>query len=121
MPVIHLLIRLIGYRRLKRALTRLVPLGSTRTGHFPEAGAVSRMVEAIARRCPTPSNCLSRSLTLWLLLRRHGADSEVCIGVRRDGHDLVGHAWVEYAGRPLNDTDGVREAFVLTEGVTPSA
>jgi len=37
-------------------------------------------------------------------LCRTGIAAELKIGVRWEGVALLGHAWVEVAGRPVNDT-----------------
>jgi hypothetical protein len=55
--------------------------------------------------------CLARSLTLARVLGRRGIATEIRLGVRRqDGH-LRAHAWVEFRGRPLNDTERVHERY----------
>jgi len=45
------------------------------------------------------------------LLRRRGIDSQLRIGVRLTGGALEGHAWVEYAGVPVNDRLDVSADF----------
>jgi hypothetical protein len=58
-------------------------------------------VGAACRRIPA-ANCLTRSLTLYGLLRRLGAACELRIGVAHTpGGTLRAHAWVERDGRPL--------------------
>jgi Transglutaminase-like superfamily len=113
LPVVRLVLRLTGYRRSKQALGKLVPLAPTPADPVLPATMVDRMVRVAASRGPFASNCLSRSLTLWLLLRQHGIDAEVCLGVRRRTGDLDGHAWVEYLGRTLNDSADVRRRFAV--------
>ncbi|MCB0185332.1 MAG: lasso peptide biosynthesis B2 protein, partial [Caldilineaceae bacterium] len=56
-------------------------------------------------------NCLSRSLTLWWLLRRQGIAADLRIGVRRHQGVLEAHAWVEYLGMPLNEQTQVHEQY----------
>jgi hypothetical protein len=41
-------------------------------------------------------------MIVWTLLRRHGIDAEVKLGVRRGHRDFEAHAWVELAGFPLD-------------------
>ena len=45
--------------------------------------------------------CLVRSLAIYVALRQQGWPVVFASGVRRDGDGVVGHAWVEYGGRPL--------------------
>ncbi|MBA2506065.1 MAG: lasso peptide biosynthesis B2 protein [Thermoleophilaceae bacterium] len=122
LPASGLLLRLVGYRRLERMLARVVPL---REGHpdgdRARASATSRMVAIGASRSPFPSTCLSRSLTLWLLLRAQRIESEVCLGVRRKGSALDAHAWVSHLGMPLNDGPDVDERFATVHPRPPRA
>lgn len=50
---------------------------------------------------PRQKECLPRALTLFSLLTRHGYPAEFVSGVRRNGADLTGHAWVEMGGMPV--------------------
>jgi hypothetical protein len=56
--------------------------------------------------------CLQRSLVLLWLLRRRGIESELRIGVRKDGSALTAHAWIEMAGEFLNDSPDHCAQFV---------
>jgi hypothetical protein len=58
-----------------------------------------RVLALLARlpRSPWRNTCLFRSAAECLVLRRHGIDAHVEIGVRRDGDSVDGvaaHAWV---------------------------
>jgi hypothetical protein len=80
------------------------------------ARQVARAVRRAARYGLWRGNCLSQSVTLWQLLRRHGVPCELYVGVRRDDDDpLSAHAWVEHDGQPLNERPGVRERFAAFE------
>jgi hypothetical protein len=57
------------------------------------------------------TNCLKQSLVLWILLRSQGITSVLRIGVRKESEKFFAHAWVEYAGIVLNDTDDVHQRF----------
>jgi hypothetical protein len=80
-----------------------------------QAQGIVRMVGAAARHGPCPAKCLPQSLTVWWLLRRQGVPSNLHIGVRRDGAELKAHAWVEHAGRVLNDHADVGRHFARFE------
>lgn len=49
--------------------------------------------------------CLRESLVIGHLLRRHRP--ALRIGVRRDGDDVLAHAWLEIDGRPLEHVAGL--------------
>jgi len=49
------------------------------------------------------SNCLPRSLAIYVALRQQGADAVFCSGFRRKEGKLEGHAWVELDGFVLDE------------------
>jgi hypothetical protein len=51
-----------------------------------------------------------------LLLERRGFNAQLKIGVRKSGGDLEAHAWVEYFGKVLNDSQDVACNFTLMNG-----
>jgi hypothetical protein len=57
-------------------------------------------VDAARNWVPGRYQCLPSAYTAHLLLHRYGYDSEVHVGVRRDGQGKVeAHAWVHCNGR----------------------
>jgi len=111
-------IRLVGFGRVHRIMSRLG--ASPREASRPavdEARALGRLVDLAGRRAPGRPSCLPRSATLWWLLRRQGIDSVIRIGVRTASGRLEAHAWVEYAGQVVNDTDDVAQRFAPFEGM----
>ncbi|HYN77928.1 MAG TPA: lasso peptide biosynthesis B2 protein [Lamprocystis sp. (in: g-proteobacteria)] len=75
------------------------------------AADLTWVVAAVARWSPLRPACLSRSLTLWSLLREAGIRSRVCLGARQGPAGLLAHAWVELDGRVLNDNPSVARRF----------
>ena len=57
------------------------------------------------------ARCLQRSLALCLWLEHEGYHPALKIGARRDGTKLEAHAWVEYQGTVLNDSEAVKSMF----------
>ncbi|MGH9383052.1 MAG: lasso peptide biosynthesis B2 protein [Vicinamibacterales bacterium] len=72
---------------------------------------IARLVTSALRERPLRGNCLSESITLWLLLRRSGHDCFLRIGARRSTTGLEAHAWVEMDGVPLNDLADISQQF----------
>lgn len=62
--------------------------------------------------------CLMRSLVLKAVLRRRGVDTELRIGVRKQGTVAEGHAWLEFNGAPVNDAKALTETYVVFEGAS---
>ena len=72
---------------------------------------MARVVAIAAGRGPVRATCLRRSILLWWLLRRDGIETVLRVGVNREDGAFNAHAWVEYLGRPVNDTDDVALRF----------
>lgn len=128
-PFVTVFLALFGYRRTHAFLSRWP---QPRPGSFSDEPArlaraknVARIVTIAAGSGPVRATCLRRSLLLWWLLRRDGIETVVKVGVHRGGDgSLDAHAWVEYRGRPLNDTDDVADRFIPFErdfGAPPEA
>lgn len=93
-------LRLLGFRRWQATLARWLPLGRSRDASAPET---ARLVAGAARRLAGADSCLPEALVLWALLRRHGIDADLRLGVRKRDGRLEAHAWVERGGRALHD------------------
>jgi len=119
-PIVTSSLALFGYRRTHAALSRW-PRPRPRSfadeaARLVRATSAARMVAIVAGSGPIRATCLRRSLLLWWLLRRDGIETVVKVGVQRGERGaLDAHAWVEYRGGPLNDTDDVAERFLPFE------
>lgn len=105
---------------LAAALLSLRLLGARRTLHWagrppgiapsPLSGSDSvipgfekQAVDRAAAAMRT-GTCLSKALALQLLLRRRGIASQLRFGIRkRDGSELLAHAWLEINGAPIGE------------------
>ncbi len=56
-------------------------------------------VEAVGRRLLGSKPCLTQALVARRMLRQEGIDAILRIGVTKDGHELLAHAWLEREGR----------------------
>jgi hypothetical protein len=120
LPLFWVGLRVLGLQRLQTRLQR-TPLRPATTFTPDDLTRLGALVNSAAHHALGPANCLTRSLYLWWLLRRHGVDSQLRIGVRLTGGVLDGHAWVEYGGVPVNDRPDVSADFApFTEPVSPS-
>ena len=79
--------------------------------------SIARAVDRAARRGVFRPKCLVRSMALHRMLERSGIDGSVIrIGVKREGDELLAHAWVEQMGITLIDPPSEVAAFArLTE------
>jgi hypothetical protein len=115
LPLTALALWLIGFRRWQAVLARLAPVGPSAdkddAALVGEGRATARLVDAAARHGPYRATCLPRSLALWWLLRRRGIECDLRIGVRKEAGRFEAHAWTEWRGTALNDSEDVRERF----------
>jgi hypothetical protein len=112
LPVTATGIRLFGIKRWKAFLARLSPFRANRVMENTErAQNIAWLVTVAAWNGPYRANCLQRSLTLWWLLRRRGIESDLKIGMQAENGEVRGHAWIEYGGIVLNDSEDVGDHY----------
>jgi Transglutaminase-like superfamily len=117
LPLVAISIRLKGLQFTQAFLLRL-PLANRCTPSTVANEELERQVWQTVRMVRIGvgynsmwTNCLKQSLVLWILLRSQGILSVLRIGVRTESAKFSAHAWVEYEGIVLNDTDDVHLRF----------
>lgn len=115
--------RALGLRGLAAALLARRHLGEALrlldgAGRGGEGQGRDEVLRALRR---WPTTCLVRSLAGYARLRAAGEEVRFVIGVRPEGGELIGHAWLERAGAPLAEPDDPRlryaVAFVHPDGL----
>lgn len=56
-------------------------------------------------------NCFTQSLVLFHFLRKNGYPVRIHLGIKKDGADLHGHSWLDFAGRPIAEETDPNECF----------
>lgn len=102
-----LALRLLPVPRVESLMRRL----GGRSRKEADPCRLARLVGAASRHHLWTMTCLPRSLALQALLRRHGIEADLRIGVRREGGELQAHAWVEQAGSPVGEPADVELRF----------
>jgi hypothetical protein len=74
-----------------------------------DAVELCRAMDVASVFFPTTVRCLQRSAATAILLRRHGIQSEMVIGIQL--MPLKSHAWVEVGGRVVNDKPHIQELY----------
>lgn len=98
--------RAVHWLTARRSRCRRIPA--------PELEAVvPRIVSAASAFYWKPVLCLQRSVVAAKVLRKHGVDAEVVIGCH--AAPFAGHAWVEVAGRVINDSPGYQRKMCILE------
>jgi len=109
LPLVALSLRLRGFKKTKESLEkrlRVLPPGLLRGE--PAGATVERTAGSIragVRYGLVRPTCLAESLTLWYLLQRQGVTTELRIGVRKMAQKFEAHAWVEFEGVALNQSE----------------
>lgn len=75
----------------------------------------ARMVRAAARHSFGDPSCLEESLVLVHLLRRQGIETQLRIGVKRNHPKFEAHAWVEFRGAALNESEALHDYYAPFE------
>jgi hypothetical protein len=122
MPVFWVGLRVLGLQRwLAWAGARPLAERSASETSLEQVREWGRLVNAAAARPPYPRACLARSLVLLWLLRERGVEARLRIGVRFIDRKLDAHAWVEWAGQPVNDRPDVAGTFTDMGELVPMA
>ena len=74
--------------------------------------AVATAQRVVDRLRVVPNTCLYRSLGRYAMLRRAGHAVRFVMALDPQAKDIVGHAWVEFEGRPLGEE--VEPRFAVT-------
>jgi len=110
-------LRIAGFQRTWTWLQRR--LENRRASAKPLAVQdIVRLLTAACGLFPWTPNCLQRSLVLWYLCHRNGFPAELQIGVTKELQYLKAHAWVELAGKVLNDRADVASRYVPFVGTS---
>jgi hypothetical protein len=107
MPAFALALRLAGFGRMQRWVGRV----ACAPRREPTAATIAFLVAAAARRGPIRASCLVRGLVTTFLLRRHGFDARLRVGVRLLEGRLEAHAWTEFDGMALAEAADVAERY----------
>lgn len=118
LPLVAISLKMAGLRRTQSLLSRFIPVTvrpSSGENLLLPARTTARMVRVATRYNLPWANCLKKSLVLWWLLRCQGIECDLQIGVRHEQNKFEAHAWVEYDGIVLNDSQNVRSHFAMFE------
>ena len=119
LPMVRVSLRFRGYKKTQQWLQSR--LAQQRAAFAGPPSPVSqpdqslsmtcRMVHSAARYGPIRPTCLEESLALWYLLSEQGIAPQLRIGVRKTDGKFEAHAWVEYQGQTLNQSNEVHKHY----------
>ena len=114
LPMVWIGLRVVSLPRMHGWLLDGVvksKIATTRSLTFADAQRLAAIVAIAAKHGPSPTTCLTRSMTLMWLLHKRYIHSTLRLGSRLDSGQLDAHAWVEYEGKPVNDRPEVVAQF----------
>ena len=123
LPFVALSLKVGGLSRTQTWLKWLLKLPTTpvltlpETILMPRAQKISELVGVAVRYNRPWATCLNQSLLLEWLLRRQHIDSQLRVGVRRNNGKFEAHAWIEYQGHVLNDSNSVAQSYAPFSGL----
>ena len=117
LAVARIMLIAMPFRRLAEKLSsRKKPVSSEADPAV--LSSVTWAISAAANNVPWRSDCFPQTIAARKLLRKHGYESTIHIGVERVGdRDLAGHAWLtcgEVVVTGGNDLDRYTELLTLT-------
>jgi hypothetical protein len=95
----RLAVRILPSARLLRWADR--PMKKVRRFPADDAAWTAWAIEHAAKRQGAAQQCLPRALAAHAMLRRRGIASRLCLGVARNGDQIIAHAWIEVGARKL--------------------
>lgn len=115
---IHLALRRFGFQHVIAQIENTTSQRRTVivATDIRRAQRYGRRIKTAATYCLPKAQCLHRSLVLHQWLHSQGFPSELRIGVRKDGSELLAHAWVELAGYVVNDSPTALRQFTPLVG-----
>jgi hypothetical protein len=122
-PLVVGLLYLGGFTRLHRSMSIFLRPMKKRNGMAGESNlgesqpTLNAVTNALHLSFCQPK-CLAKSYVVWWMLTRQSIPADLCIGVKKDGLLLEGHAWVEADGFVINDSADVQTRFVTITRVT---
>jgi len=117
LPAIGAALRCLGVRRTYRLLGVAAegagPASAVPLAAQASAARLGQLLGIASRHGPYTATCLRQSFALWWLLRRRGLPAELRIGVAKVDAQMQAHAWVELAGRVINDRATVADDYAV--------
>lgn len=111
-PVVEVGLRLFGFKKTFWMISRLIRKSNS-PAENPQL-LINRHFNYLllfTKHFPNFGNCLARSLTLWLLLKNSGIDTDLRFGMKKKNELLLAHAWLEYEGTPLAGEEELDEKY----------
>lgn len=115
LPATALSLRLKGFNWTRQLLEKLgresTDAPSSQEYRLEEAKRTAYLVSVAASHGIYRANCLKKALVTHWLLQRRGISTDLKIGINNDMRQFGAHAWLEYRGQLLIDSEDTRDRF----------
>lgn len=115
LPLISCSLRLHGFQKTKEKLqsriSRTLGQCTAKEGTADGVQKTSRVVRSAAHYGLVRPTCLAESMALWFLLQKQGIPVFLRMGVRKLSRKFEAHAWVEFEGEALNQTEELHRHY----------
>lgn len=119
LPVLRIGLRWFGFARMQAWLARRATAVMRQTPNA-DLENIAWLVNLTANNLPGQHSCLIRSMLLQTMLLQRGIECELRIGFKVASATFEAHAWVEYAGQPINEDADVGLRFNAFHGAVGS-
>jgi hypothetical protein len=111
---INVTTRWLNYSSWKLRLVEAMQQKQTAGPKAPkeEIYRLRKLFNAALRMQFLPTNCLRRSLALYIFLKRHRIETRLRVGTKLTNGLLHGHAWLEHDGIVLNDHETIPRQYI---------
>ncbi len=111
-PIVEVLLLSIGFKRTASLIwnpKQRSSLADKETARLLKRHA--RLMRKVVRVLPF-GRCLAQSLVLGRVLQSKGVSVALVFGQSKADHKLAAHAWLEYQGKPVNESAAVAKKYV---------
>lgn len=112
-PILKVCLRVFGFNRIVALLKYSV--SKKPNDSLGKLTRYSHLLKLFYMVYPFEGDCLPVSLLFWWMTQRAGIETELHFGMRKQGANLIAHAWIEYDGRPLKGDRTVRQKYKAFE------
>lgn len=111
-PLVEALLLTAGFKRTAALIWKSLPASQTAQNDVDRTLArYARLMKKVSRVAPF-GRCLAQSLALGRLLQQRGIAVELVFGQSKVNQKLAAHAWLEYQGKPINESTNVAQHYL---------
>lgn len=119
LPIVNLSIKLFGFNRVYRFMYEQNLSRSNKQNPLSEekkeVTEIVEMVKKVHWRVYKGITCLPKNLVMWWMLGKKGIKTRLIIGVKKSEDGIIGHAWLEYNTKVINEKQSVVDEYTVIQ------